>query len=265
MNNLLLSILWFFKNIFILCIPVCAHVLFLKITLSHVLSCYCALTRQCEFNSEFDPLFLIVSRMISLIMGKYIVIKVFAISPSFRWLYVVLSPYLAQLESMVFACKDSHLGMLNLADIPNNSCICENIQALHTLNVFFFFIALAHVSSLCILRYSKAVGICILWEKDDQHLSWSVSPLLWPLQVFKDLGSVVLKAAFEGYNACIFAYGQTGSGKSYTMMGNPVRIRLKFAIEPLRRQAGRRSSFPPTPGFYQSESLLKDWTHTLRR
>lgn len=42
------------------------------------------------------------------------------------------------------------------------------------------------------------------------------------LQVFKDLGSDVLKAAFEGYNACVFAYGQTGSGKSYTMMGNPV-------------------------------------------
>ncbi|XP_077342055.1 kinesin-like protein KIF16B isoform X2 [Lithobates pipiens] len=39
--------------------------------------------------------------------------------------------------------------------------------------------------------------------------------------VFKDLGSDVLKSAFEGYNACVFAYGQTGSGKSYTMMGNP--------------------------------------------
>ncbi|XP_055761861.1 kinesin-like protein KIF16B isoform X5 [Salvelinus fontinalis] len=41
------------------------------------------------------------------------------------------------------------------------------------------------------------------------------------LRVFKDLGSDVLKAAFQGYNACIFAYGQTCSGKSYTMMGNP--------------------------------------------
>ncbi|XP_035634844.1 kinesin-like protein KIF16B isoform X6 [Oncorhynchus keta] len=40
-------------------------------------------------------------------------------------------------------------------------------------------------------------------------------------KVFKDLGSDVLKAAFQGYNACVFAYGQTGSGKSYTMMGNP--------------------------------------------
>ncbi|XP_062294034.1 kinesin-like protein KIF16B [Scomber scombrus] len=40
-------------------------------------------------------------------------------------------------------------------------------------------------------------------------------------KVFKDLGTDVLKAAFEGYNACVFAYGQTGSGKSYTMMGNP--------------------------------------------
>ncbi|XP_075319385.1 kinesin-like protein KIF16B isoform X4 [Odontesthes bonariensis] len=40
-------------------------------------------------------------------------------------------------------------------------------------------------------------------------------------KVFRDLGSDVLKAAFEGYNACVFAYGQTGSGKSYTMMGTP--------------------------------------------
>ncbi|XP_038662945.1 kinesin-like protein KIF16B isoform X2 [Scyliorhinus canicula] len=39
-------------------------------------------------------------------------------------------------------------------------------------------------------------------------------------RVFKNLGTDVLEAAFEGYNACIFAYGQTGSGKSYTMMGN---------------------------------------------
>ncbi|XP_028845040.1 uncharacterized protein kif16bb [Denticeps clupeoides] len=39
-------------------------------------------------------------------------------------------------------------------------------------------------------------------------------------KVFTDLGTDVLKAAFEGYNACVFAYGQTGSGKSYTMMGS---------------------------------------------
>ena len=41
-------------------------------------------------------------------------------------------------------------------------------------------------------------------------------------QVFRDLGSMIVKAAFEGYNACIFAYGQTGSGKTYTMMGDSV-------------------------------------------
>ncbi|XP_052428425.1 uncharacterized protein kif16bb isoform X1 [Carassius gibelio] len=40
-------------------------------------------------------------------------------------------------------------------------------------------------------------------------------------KIFEDLGTDVLQAAFEGYNACIFAYGQTGSGKSYTMMGDP--------------------------------------------
>lgn len=38
-------------------------------------------------------------------------------------------------------------------------------------------------------------------------------------QVFEDLGTDVIQAAFEGYNACIFAYGQTGAGKSYSMMG----------------------------------------------
>ncbi|KAK7901438.1 hypothetical protein WMY93_018207 [Mugilogobius chulae] len=38
-------------------------------------------------------------------------------------------------------------------------------------------------------------------------------------KIYKELGSSVIKAAFEGFNSCIFAYGQTGSGKSYTMMG----------------------------------------------
>ncbi|XP_073670449.1 kinesin-like protein KIF16B isoform X2 [Paramisgurnus dabryanus] len=45
-------------------------------------------------------------------------------------------------------------------------------------------------------------------------------------RVFKDLGTDVLKAAFEGYNACVFAYGQTGSGKSHTMMGMPGDVGL---------------------------------------
>ncbi|XP_047458312.1 kinesin-like protein KIF16B isoform X2 [Mugil cephalus] len=38
-------------------------------------------------------------------------------------------------------------------------------------------------------------------------------------KIFQDLGTDVLKAAFKGFNTCVFAYGQTGSGKSYTMMG----------------------------------------------
>lgn len=53
-------------------------------------------------------------------------------------------------------------------------------------------------------------------------------------QVFKTLGTDVVKSAFEGYNACVFAYGQTGSGKSYTMMGDSVRylhcVGSKFLI-----------------------------------
>ncbi|XP_029926556.1 uncharacterized protein kif16bb isoform X2 [Myripristis murdjan] len=39
-------------------------------------------------------------------------------------------------------------------------------------------------------------------------------------KIFQDLGAEVLKAVFEGFNACVFAYGQTGTGKSYTMMGH---------------------------------------------
>lgn len=41
-------------------------------------------------------------------------------------------------------------------------------------------------------------------------------------QIFQDLGTDALQAAFDGYNACIFAYGQTGTGKTHTMMGHPV-------------------------------------------
>lgn len=37
--------------------------------------------------------------------------------------------------------------------------------------------------------------------------------------IYEDLGSRVLDAVFEGFNACVLAYGQSGSGKTYTMMG----------------------------------------------
>ena len=38
----------------------------------------------------------------------------------------------------------------------------------------------------------------------------------------EDLGTDVIQAAFEGYNACIFACGQKGASKSYSMMGQEV-------------------------------------------
>ncbi|CAH1792279.1 unnamed protein product, partial [Owenia fusiformis] len=59
---------------------------------------------------------------------------------------------------------------------------------------------------------------------------WSVSPTdshyVSQPQIFQDLGTEVLEAAFEGYNACVFAYGQTGTGKTHTMMGYPGDIGL---------------------------------------
>ena len=48
--------------------------------------------------------------------------------------------------------------------------------------------------------------------------------------MFEDLGTDVIQAAFEGYNACIFAYGQTGAGKSYSMMGQHVSCVLHNLI-----------------------------------
>ncbi|XP_054885991.1 uncharacterized protein kif16bb [Poeciliopsis prolifica] len=68
-------------------------------------------------------------------------------------------------------------------------------------------------------------------------------------KIFKDLGSDVLKAAFDGYNACVFAYGQTGSGKSYTMMGNKVdkglipRICEELFLEISNRRRSSSMSF----------------------
>lgn len=77
---------------------------------------------------------------------------------------------------------------------------------------------------LCILKRSTAIMFQQLNVLNHiMHADILVSYKTFILQIFKELGTDVLKAAFEGYNACIFAYGQTGSGKSYTMMGNPVR------------------------------------------
>ena len=50
-------------------------------------------------------------------------------------------------------------------------------------------------------------------------LGHSHNGFILSFQVFQDLGTEVLQAAFDGFNACVFAYGQTGTGKTYTMMG----------------------------------------------
>ncbi|XP_015229124.1 PREDICTED: kinesin-like protein KIF16B [Cyprinodon variegatus] len=68
-------------------------------------------------------------------------------------------------------------------------------------------------------------------------------------KIFKDLGSDVLKATFDGFNACVFAYGQTGSGKSYTMMGNKAdkglipRICEELFLEISKRSKSEAMSF----------------------
>ncbi|KAI4804349.1 hypothetical protein KUCAC02_025979 [Chaenocephalus aceratus] len=59
------------------------------------------------------------------------------------------------------------------------------------------------------------------YRRRSQEVESQVSELRVVLQVFQDLGVLVLSGASEGYNVCLFAYGQTGSGKTYTMMGTP--------------------------------------------
>uniref|UniRef100_A0A8C5I1Z9 Kinesin-like protein n=1 Tax=Gouania willdenowi TaxID=441366 RepID=A0A8C5I1Z9_GOUWI len=60
----------------------------------------------------------------------------------------------------------------------------------------------------------KKRGLCY------SRMIFTYSVIFLLIQIFEDIGHDVLKAAFEGFNVCIFAYGQSGSGKSYTMMGH---------------------------------------------
>ena len=52
--------------------------------------------------------------------------------------------------------------------------------------------------------------------------AWHLLRSLLFLQMCEDLGTDVIQAAFQGYNACIFASGQMGASKSYSMMGQEV-------------------------------------------
>ena len=81
--------------------------------------------------------------------------------------------------------------------------------------------------------------------------------------MFKDLGTDVLKAAFEGYNACIFAYGQTGSGKTYSMMGSPDNQGLIPRIcEGLF--TGMRNSDDNGPSYRTEVSFLEIYNERVR-
>lgn len=81
--------------------------------------------------------------------------------------------------------------------------------------------------------------------------------------MFKDLGMDVLKAAFEGYNACIFAYGQTGSGKTYSMMGSPDNQGLIPRIcEGLF--TGMRNSDDNGPSYRTEVSFLEIYNERVR-
>jgi hypothetical protein len=45
------------------------------------------------------------------------------------------------------------------------------------------------------------------------------------MQIFNELGTIVLDAAFEGYNACMFCIWADWLGKDLHHDGNPVRLR----------------------------------------
>lgn len=54
--------------------------------------------------------------------------------------------------------------------------------------------------------------------------NWSIGKVYGPDAsnqfIFHELGTELVEAALDGYNAVIFAYGQTSSGKTYTLFGN---------------------------------------------
>lgn len=95
----------------------------------------------------------------------------------------------------------------------------KNIHHLYCVNSVF---SVVTAGIICPLHIHKLlyvnVDFCNLRAMYTVHIFLFVLP--W--QVFDDLGTDVIQAAFEGYNACIFAYGQTGAGKSYSMMGQEV-------------------------------------------
>lgn len=55
--------------------------------------------------------------------------------------------------------------------------------------------------------------------RDDGYLEPVDEKYADQASVFNDLGTGVLKNAWDGFNCSLFAYGQTGSGKSYSMVG----------------------------------------------
>ncbi|XP_022186213.2 kinesin-like protein Klp98A [Nilaparvata lugens] len=90
-------------------------------------------------------------------------------------------------------------------------------------------------------------------------------------QVFNDLGTDVVDAAFEGYNACVFAYGQTGSGKTFTMMGSKSNQGLMPRIcEALFKRMALGANYRIEVSYLEiynekvKDLLLKDSGHNLK-
>uniref|UniRef100_A0A8C5I129 Kinesin motor domain-containing protein n=1 Tax=Gouania willdenowi TaxID=441366 RepID=A0A8C5I129_GOUWI len=79
-------------------------------------------------------------------------------------------------------------------------------------------------------RISAALNILTGLNLCYSRMIFTYSVIFLLIQIFEDIGHDVLKAAFEGFNVCIFAYGQSGSGKSYTMMGHKVRLSYQGLI-----------------------------------
>ena len=55
--------------------------------------------------------------------------------------------------------------------------------------------------------------------KDDVDINNDHCPFVDQVDVFNNLGKLVLDNAYQGYNCAVLAYGQTGSGKTHSQMG----------------------------------------------
>ncbi|XP_024152462.1 uncharacterized protein kif16bb isoform X2 [Oryzias melastigma] len=119
---------------------------------------------------------------------------------SLKWFYLIMSSVRVAVRARPVNKREQHLSSKIMVHIRGNSISIQKSSP---------------VQGEKAKDREKTFSFDFAFDSTDTESSTFASQE----KIFQELGSGVLKAAFEGFNACMFAYGQTGSGKSHTMMG----------------------------------------------